>query len=83
MTLTVNVDPSTAMIPTIATRSGMSSPLLDPKSGWVAKKLKSMNAVAFVGPSTVSRDEANSGATIAATAEHTMPCTMGNPAIAA
>jgi hypothetical protein len=42
-------------------------------AGYEAKYENTMNAVAFVGPNTVCRDDASKGPTIAATAEHVIP----------
>ena len=61
------------MKPTISTSSGISSPKRPVSAGFTEKKLNSMNAVAFVGPSTVWREPANNGATKAATAVEMIP----------
>jgi hypothetical protein len=49
----------------------------------VAKKLKTVNAVAFVGPSATKRDAQNKPAATAATAAQAIPCTTSMPAMLA
>ena len=70
---TRNNAPTVAMIPTMMTSSGISSLQRPVSAGFTEKKLKSMNAVAFVGPKIVCREPAKSGATKAATAVLMIP----------
>ena len=78
-----STEPSRQKIPTIRTSRGTSWVSRVASIGSIAKKPKSMKAVAFVGPRMVWREPAKIGATSDAVAEQAMPKTIGSSAMAA